>query len=103
MDDLISRRAAITLPVMPKEHREYITFNLDDAYDQGWWDLQKCIEELPTIRTRRSAIWIREWQGTCCGNCGRHPLALSLVDEIGPEVLSEYCPHCGAHMENWEE
>lgn len=27
----------------------------------------------------------------------------ALFDEIGPEVLSEYCPHCGAHMENWEE
>lgn len=46
-DDTISRLAAITLPVMPKEYREYQTFNLDDAYEQGWNDLQKCIELLP--------------------------------------------------------
>ena len=48
--DLISRQAAITLPVMPKEHREYQTFNLDDAYEQGWDDLQKCIESLPSAQ-----------------------------------------------------
>ncbi len=50
MDDSISRQAAITLPVMPKEHREYQTYNLDDAYEQGWFDLQKCIEELPSAQ-----------------------------------------------------
>ena len=48
MSDSISRQAAITLPVMPKEHREYQTQNLDDAYEQGWLDLQKCIENLPS-------------------------------------------------------
>ena len=48
MADLIDRHVAITLPVMPKEHREYQTFNLDDAYEQGWNDLQKCIESLPS-------------------------------------------------------
>ena len=93
MRDLIDRQAAIDAVLdMNAEHRV------------SWMDaVIDIIEELPTIRTRRSTIWIREWQGTCCGICGGHPLALSLVDEIGPEVLSEYCPHCGAHMENWEE
>lgn len=56
-DDLISRLAAITLPVMPKEHREYQTFNLDDAYEQGWNDLQKCIELLPTEQERIDAAY----------------------------------------------
>ena len=50
MSDIISRQAAITLPVMPKEHREYQTYNLDDAYEQGWLDLQKCIEKLPSAQ-----------------------------------------------------
>lgn len=50
MNDLISRQDAITLPVMPKEHREYQTYNLDDAYEQGWLDLQKCIEQLPSAQ-----------------------------------------------------
>ena len=46
--DLISRTGATTIPVMPKEHREYQTMNLDDAYEQGWFDCQKSIEELPS-------------------------------------------------------
>ena len=54
--DLISRQAAITLPVMPKEHREYRTFNLDDAYEQGWNDLQKCIESLPSAQPNMQPI-----------------------------------------------
>ena len=50
MNDLISRQAAITLPVIPKEYRVYQTSNLDDAYEQGWNDLQKCIESLPSAQ-----------------------------------------------------
>jgi len=49
-EDCISRQAAITLPVIPKEYREYQTSNLDDAYEQGWNDLQKCIESLPSAQ-----------------------------------------------------
>lgn len=50
MNDLISRQAATTIPVMPKEHRHYQTNNLDDAYEQGWADLQECIENLPPVQ-----------------------------------------------------
>ena len=51
--DLINRQDATTIPVMPKEHREYQTMNLDDAYEQGWFDCQKCIEELPSAEPER--------------------------------------------------
>ena len=50
MNDIIYRSSAITLPVMPKEYRKYQTQNIDDAYDQGWYDLQKCIEQLPSAQ-----------------------------------------------------
>ena len=53
MGDLISRQEATTIPVMPVEYREYQTMNLDDAYEQGWFDLQKCIEELPYAKPER--------------------------------------------------
>ena len=46
--DLIRRVEATTIPVMPVEHRGYQTMNLDDAYEQGWFDCQKCIEEVPS-------------------------------------------------------
>lgn len=49
MSDLIERQAAITIPVTPKEDREYQTYNLDDAYELGWEDLQNRIEQLPTV------------------------------------------------------
>ena len=46
-DDVISRRAAISLPVKPKEDRYFQTQSLDDAYEYGWRDLQGCIEKMP--------------------------------------------------------
>ena len=53
MNDLISRTAAFNLPILPREHRrEYQTNNLDDAYDQGWMDCQKYINELPSEEPR---------------------------------------------------
>lgn len=52
MGDLISRTAAVSIPVLPKEYREYQTMNLDDAYEQGWFDCQKCIEELPSAEPK---------------------------------------------------
>ena len=48
MDDLISRQAAITLPIMPKEYRKHKPIDCDDAYEQGWSDYQSCIGRLPT-------------------------------------------------------
>lgn len=62
MGDLIDKQAAITLPVMPKEHREYQTHNLDDAYEQGWNDLQKCIESLPSAQHELN---LDEWCIAC--------------------------------------
>ena len=48
--DLISRQAAISIPVMPKEHRNYRTYNLDDAYDDGWHDALAYVSELPSAQ-----------------------------------------------------
>lgn len=48
MDDLISRQAAMSIPLMPKEHRINQTNNLDDAYNEGWGDYQACISQMPS-------------------------------------------------------
>ena len=48
--DVISRQAAVSIPELPKEYREYQTMNLDDAYELGWYDLQKCIEKMPSAQ-----------------------------------------------------
>lgn len=74
MSDLISRQAAITLPVMPKEHREYQTHNLDDAYEQGWYDLQSCIELLPSAEP--------EWNN--------HTVACLLAEMFGDDCACNF-------------
>lgn len=58
-DDTISRQAAITIPILPVEHRKYQTMNLDDAYELGWFDCQKCIEELPSAQPETQWISCR--------------------------------------------
>ena len=89
-DDLISRQAAITLPVMPKEHREYQTYNLDDAYEQGWFDLQKCIEGLPSAEPK-TGEWIDEGDPLTirCSKCDYRAARYNNTN---------YCPNCGADM-----
>ena len=84
MDDLISRQAAISIPLTPKEHRKYQTMNLDDAYDEGWGDYQACIAIMPSAERRG------RWVDLKCDQCGQ-------VDMSKPN----YCPNCGAKMEDW--
>lgn len=47
MSELINKLAAINLPVIPKADREYISFNLDDVYEQGWNECQNHIAQIP--------------------------------------------------------
>ena len=94
--DMISRRAATTIPVMPKEHRHYQTNNLDDAYEQGWNDLQECIENLPTVQPKHGK-WIPVINGRGGHECDQcHNYAPSYQN--GKEHLSDFCPNCGADM-----
>lgn len=98
--DLISRQAAISLPVKPKEDRYFQTQNLDDAYDYGWYSLQKCIEKLPPAQPeRKRGRWIMKYKGSVvtsykCSECGR-----TVKDDTGYDVSKDYpfC-HCGADM-----
>ena len=53
MNDLISRKAVMSIPLMPRWHRKYQTCNLDDAYDEGWGDYQACVSQVPPAK-----LWI---------------------------------------------
>ena len=62
MSDMISKQAAVSIPVLPKEYREYQTMNLDDAYELGWYDLQKCIEKMPSAEPDADMIHLQKEQ-----------------------------------------
>ena len=102
--EYIEKQAAIWLPVLPKEHREYQTFNLDDAYESGWADALGCVERIPPadVRPVKRGRWIvRETAygdtDARCSECG----FTTLINEPGNglHMLSDlnYCPVCGSY------
>lgn len=93
--NMIDRQAAITIPVMPIEHRKYQTFNLDDAYEQGWIDCQDCIKELPSEEPKqKKGEWI-DYSGDGYVEC---PFCHSATNCEGNKYELHYCFSCGADM-----
>lgn len=94
MSEYIEKQAAATIPVLPKEHRKYQTANLDDAYENGWYDALKCVEKIPPadVRPVVRGRWIDyddDYGAYCCSVC----------EQNAPEDTEwPYCPHCGADM-----
>lgn len=94
-DDTISRQAAISIPVLPKEHRNYRTYNLDDAYEDGWLDALASVNNLPSAERR--GRWIcDEWIGWVCSECGNQAPFWCIS---AAQNLTNYCPHCGVKMD----
>lgn len=104
MAEYIEKQAVISLPVLPKEHRHYQTMNLDDAYEDGWFDAIECVEKIPPayVRPVRRGRWIVKetaYEGTeaRCTECG----FTTLINEPGNglHMLSDlnYCLGCGSY------
>lgn len=100
--ELVNKEEIIAIPIIPKESRHYQTCNLDDAYEQGWNDLQKCIENLPLIHIKKGH-WIKmdswsEGAGMAedygywwkCDQCGRE------IKGDWTECGENFCPQCGS-------
>lgn len=49
MDDSISRQAAISIPILPKEHRKMFK-SIDDAFETGWNEALSCVNMLPSAQ-----------------------------------------------------
>lgn len=49
MSDLISRQAATSIPIIPKEHRK-IFKSIDDAFETGWNEALSCVNMLPSAQ-----------------------------------------------------
>ena len=97
-DDYISRQAAMTLPVLPREYRTYPTHDLDDAYEAGWNEALYCIGDLPSAEPEpKKGKWMEHYShedgerdGVYCSNCEEWFY-------FGGQFMN-YCPECGADM-----
>lgn len=99
MAEYIERETAMLLPELPKEYRHYQTDNLDDAYEQGWYDALFCLEHIPAsdVAPVVHGYWIDngangyKWAFICsrCGYVDGHPF----------DDRHNFCPSCGAIMD----
>ena len=97
MAEYIERESAMLLPELPKEYRNYQTDNLDDAYEQGWYDALCCLEHIPAADV--APVVHGQWKASGglleCQNCGEIYSTLG-----GNEGKAwDYCPDCGARMD----
>ena len=97
MAEYIERESAMLLPELPKEYRNYQTDNLDDAYEQGWYDALCCLEHIHAADVAPGRQGDSETGLGSNGNeymvctCGRASQDLTGV--------FTYCPNCGARMD----
>ena len=102
MAEYIERESAMLLPELPKEYRNYQTDNLDDAYEQGWYDALCCLEHIPAadVAPVVHGRWIDrgDYVTTAYGS-----LPVNMCSECHMDVTLEdfdsYCPNCGARMD----
>lgn len=92
MSDLISRQAAIDAIEILLEQSE------DDEHDKTWnnairGSINAVKHHVPSAQPQRTGRWI---DGKC-NRCGTHAPYWAMASTY---YLSEYCPHCGARMED---
>lgn len=104
-NDTISRKAAIEAIT-----DERIVTNMDSVYDS---DLHRCKRAMHRIlaslpSAERRGRWIEEYSANHfqakCSACGESTLYGITYDLEGNAYYMNYCPNCGAKMDdNWEE
>lgn len=102
MAEYIERKEALSMREPPKSNRQYQTYNLDDAYAQGWYDALCCLEQLPAadVAPVVHGVWVcvnkkDPISGYRCSKCG-HIVGFD---------LTPYCPNCGKKMDgkDWDD
>ena len=94
--------------------RMYLNGRLHEGDEKDLKEILEYVHELPFVFPQDKPIghweYIQEARGTCgfvdkyhiCSVCGTRALAEGSSD-LADECLSDYCPKCGAKMENVEK
>lgn len=103
MAEYIEREVALSMHEPPKSNRHYQTYNLDDAYGQGWDDALCCLEHLPAADVAPVVHGKWEFLGPnnlikecMCGTCSVCKIRSKYI------VNTALCPYCGAKMDGGE-
>ena len=95
MNDFISRKKLLEQIKADSEGRE-------GQYGDEWLFIDT-INAIPTAEPKVGK-WIKNEHGLkCCSVCGKRPLQICYYNIYldgydGKDILSKYCPHCGAKM-----
>lgn len=90
-EDAISRQAVI--------NEIEFWFQRGD-YEEALQKVMRNIKDAKSVRPKREkGEWIKTQLGTVCNKCYRFPL----VNKDENEILSNYCPYCGADMKTESE
>ena len=101
MTEYIERKIALSIREPSKSDRHYQTYNLDDAYGQGWDDALCCIESIPVADV--APIIHGQWET----NSDRPDTLICPVCKCGFDMWKHdphnFCPNCGAKMDEVSE
>ena len=97
MTEYIEREAAVTVLMLPKEHREYQTFNLDDAYEQGWYDALDNLVNIPAADA--APVRHEKWEVIVGSDGKEHMVCTGCRKQQDLTGVFTYCPNCGAIMD----
>ena len=94
MTEYIERKIALSIREPSKSDRHYQTYNLDDAYEQGWDDALCCIETIPVadVAPVRHGRWL-------CVDTDTEQFFLCNRCKKKEYWESNYCPNCGCRMD----
>ena len=87
------------LPELTKEYRNYQTDNLDDAYEQGWYDAICCLEHIPAADVAPVVHGRWEAKGYVCGESEFECSVCHKTEWRTRISRFMWCPFCGARMD----
>lgn len=109
MAEYLDRAVILSMHAPLKSNRHYQTYNLDDAYEQGWDDALCCLEHIPSVDV--APVMHGRWERRFC-----HPMRDGEWQYICSVCKNDnywrnnvchqkhrYCPNCGAKMDGGEE